>query len=125
MGIHDRDWYRDEHKQKAKRESPGPSPDKSSAHKQAAYDPRMFRGDRSPSQRPSVKPSSPPEPHQWPTWAVVLIWMFIAVFAAVIADRFNSNRKAMVDLERQLMNLKDCDYVASGPCMKLRPQVRR
>lgn len=111
MGIHDRDWYRDQHKAKADRPDPG---------KQASYNPRLFRSDRASVERPS-----PPEPHHWPTWAVVLIWMFIAVFAAVIADRLNTNRKAMADLERQLMNLKDCDYVASGPCMKFAPQVRK
>ncbi|MDX9842184.1 MAG: hypothetical protein RBT42_00345 [Aquabacterium sp.] len=104
MGYQDRDWYKDDRKAKD-----------ADAVKRASYAPRTFRRDR----------SSPPEPHQWPTWAVVLIWLSIFAFAGFIADRFITDRKAMQALERRLMDLKDCDFVASGPCMKIAPQNRR
>jgi hypothetical protein len=104
MGYQDRDWYRDEQKAKD-----------ADAVKRASNRPRTVSQDR----------SSPPEPHQWPIWAVVLIWLSIFAFAAFVADRFISDRKAMQTLERRLMDLKDCDFVASGPCMKIAPKDRR
>lgn len=108
MGYQDRDWYRALHKAKDSKSSPV---------KDATYNPRGFRRSSG-----SKDASMPPEPHEWPLWAVVLIWLAIGLCVVFFADRYNTDKKAMKALERQLMDLKDCDYVKSGPCMKIAPR---
>lgn len=96
MGIHDRDWYKDEMKKRAAKTGP-------------------FSFDR-----PKARRSSPPEPHEWPAWLVALAW--ILVFGAVLAlIQFFvvKPRKQPASADQGIsIRLPDCSSVASGLCVK-------
>lgn len=106
MGIHDRDWYRADQKAKGRAQP----------HKDVTYNPRMFR-------RKGAR--DPAEPSSLPTWAIVLFWLAVFAAATFSADRYMTGQRSMAALERQLMSLKDCDFVASGPCMKIVPEMHK
>lgn len=92
MGYQDRDWYRESGKAKQK----------------ATYNPRMFRRAR----------SSPPEPHEWPTWIVVVAVLVAFAVAVVLAKRYLDGKPLIPRSSVHTIQLPSCSAVASGPCFK-------
>lgn len=112
MGIHDRDWYRERPSESDKPKKAGPF-----SFGRGRVDAQDVR------YRPSGQRarSGPPEPHEWPTWAIVIVWISVFAFAAFCADLYIKARRARANVQPQQIQLPDCAAVTNGPCIKRGP----